>query len=70
MSRRTEIAKRVTTAIDASGLTPDKVADAADIPSDQFAALLRGELAFTVDQLVNVGGVLRVSPSKFLEGIN
>lgn len=69
MDRRAEIAKRVSAAIDNTGVTPEKVAYAADIPSDLFAALLDGEADWTVDHLVDVGGVLRVSPSTFLEGI-
>ena len=45
------------------------VAQAADMHEEDLDARLNGDAPFTVNDLVRVGGFLRVSPARFMEGL-
>lgn len=68
MERRTQVARNVSSAIAEAGVDPASIAHAADIHPADLPAYLNGARDFTVAQLVNVGGVLRVPTAAFLEG--
>ncbi len=61
------IARRVSSAIEARGLSVHSVAHAADITTPDLLDRLSGRSEFPVDELVRVGGVLRVPVARFLE---
>lgn len=46
------------------------VAQAADMREEDLDARLKGVASFTVNDLVRVGGFLRVSPARFMEGLH
>lgn len=46
------------------------VAQAADMREEDLDARLTGDASFTVNDLVRVGGFLRVSPARFMEGLH
>jgi hypothetical protein len=71
MERRTPaaaVARNVSSAITAAGMTPAVVAEATDIPLPELEGLLRNEKPFELPALVSVGGFLHVSPISFLNG--
>ena len=43
---------------------------AADMREEDLKARLNGDTAFTVNDLVRVGGFLRLSPARFMEGLH
>jgi hypothetical protein len=61
------IARRVSRAIDELGLSVQSVAHAADITTPDLLDRLQGRVEFPVDELVRVGGVLRVPVAQFVE---
>lgn len=72
MERRVEhktIGNNVVRAIRAAGTSVDIVANATDIPPSNMAASLRGDREFKFGELVDIGGVLCVSPSIFMKGL-
>ena len=46
------------------------VAQAADMREEDLKARLNGDTPFTVNDLVRVGGFLRLSPARFMEGLH
>ncbi|QOC26083.1 hypothetical protein [Microbacterium hominis] len=46
------------------------VAQAADMREEDLNARLHGDAPFTVNDLVRVGGFLRISPARFMEGLH
>lgn len=70
MSRRTQIiAQNVSAAITNAQAPLALVAEAAHLPEEELNARLHGVTAFTVPELVEVGGFLRLRASQFLEGV-
>lgn len=61
------IARNVAAAIAAAGLPVPVVAQAADITTLQLTDRLTGRVEFQYDELVRVGGFLRLPDHRFLE---
>lgn len=61
------VAANVATLISPYPLTT--VAQAADMHEEDLTARLNGDESFTVNDLVRVGGFLRLSPARFMEGL-
>lgn len=62
-------ARRVAAIIDAEGVSIERVSQATDITVPVLRDRLRGVGAFTLDELTDVGGLFRVSPTHFLEDV-
>lgn len=62
------VADNVSAAIAAHPATLATVAHAADIDQDDLSARLHGGAALTVNDLIRVGGFLRIRPARFMEG--
>jgi hypothetical protein len=63
------VAKRVSDAVTASGVTLDTLSEAADMDGSVLRSRLHGDSGFTVTELARVGGFLRIHPSQFLTGV-
>jgi len=63
------IGTNVDDAIRNAGSSIDIVQEATDIPTSELNASLQGQRAFTFGELVEIGGLLHVSPSLLLRGI-
>lgn len=61
------VAANIATLISPYPLTT--VAQAADMREEDLNARLNGDASFTVNDLVRVGGFLRLSPARFMEGL-
>lgn len=61
------IARRVNLAIREAGSDVHSVAQAADITDNELEARLDGRVVFQPDELVRVGGFLRISVTRFIE---
>lgn len=71
MERRTyaeSVTANVQAAIDNSGATPAEIAEATDINPSVLEERLANKSPFEIEELVVVGGFLRVSPTQFLGG--
>jgi hypothetical protein len=62
-----EIARRVNLAISEAGLDVHSVAQAADITTVELVDRLHGRVDFQLDELVRVGGFLRIPVTRFME---
>jgi len=62
-----DIARRVVLAIREAGSDVHSVAQAADITDSDLKDRLEGRVDFQVDELVRVGGFLRIPVTRFLE---
>lgn len=65
----TRIARRVRSAIAERGADVSFVADAADITTRQLEDRLSGRVEFQLDELVGVGGFLRIPTRHFMEAL-
>ena len=63
------VGARVHDALSASSISIATVAEATDLEITDLSDRLTGRSAFTVRELVRVGGFLHVPPSRFLEGV-
>lgn len=61
------VARRVTLAISEAGSDVHSVAQAADITDSQMEDRLNGRVEFRLDELVRVGGFLRIPATRFME---
>ena len=61
------IARRVNLAIREAGCDVQSVAQAADITTIELSARLQGRVEFRPDELVRVGGFLRIPAERFME---
>ncbi|MGO3650463.1 hypothetical protein [Agrococcus casei] len=61
------IARRVNLAMSEAGVDAHSVAQAADITSSDLNERLSGRSAFQVDELVRVGGFLRIPTTHFIK---
>lgn len=61
------IARRVNLAISEAGYDVHTVAQAADITAVEMDDRLQGRVDFQLDELVRVGGFLRIPANRFLE---
>lgn len=61
------VARRVTLAIREAGVDASSVARAADITTSDLEERLHGRVDFQLDELVRVGGFLRIPATRFLE---
>ena len=61
------IARRVTLAIREAGVDAASVARAADITSSDLSDRLNGRSTFQADELVRVGGFLRIPTTHFIK---
>lgn len=61
------IARRVSVAISNAGSDIPTVAQAADITTSELEARLEGRAEFQIDELVHVGGFLRIPVTRFME---
>lgn len=61
------VARRVNLAISEAALDALSVAQAADITTFELEDRLHGRAPFQLDELVRVGGFLRIPVSRFLE---
>lgn len=61
------IARRVNLAISEAGSDVHSVAQAADITTSELEDRLNGRVDFQLDELVRVGGFLRVPVTRFME---
>lgn len=61
------VARRVSLAVSEAGSDVHSVAQAADITTSELEDRLRGRVDFQLDELVRVGGFLRIPVSQFLE---
>lgn len=66
--RAASVTASVRAAVNASGVSTSTLAQAADVPSDVLEARLDGRDELTIADLVNVGGFLRMQPTRFLKG--
>lgn len=61
------IARRVNSAIRDAGVDATTVAQAADITTHDLNDRLTGRVDFQIDELVRVGGFLRIPATRFME---
>lgn len=61
------IARRVALAIREAGFDASSVARAADIATVELVDRLQGRVDFQLDELVRVGGFLRIPVTRFVE---
>lgn len=62
-----DIARRVNLAISEAGSDVHSVAQAADITTHELEDRLSGRVEFQPDELVRVGGFLRIPATRFME---
>lgn len=62
-----QIARRVSSAIRRAGADVHSVAQAADISTPELNDRLNGRVEFQVQELLGVGGFLRIPVTRFLE---
>lgn len=62
-----DIARRVTLAMSEAGSDATSVAQAADITISELEDRLSGRVSFEPDELVRVGGFLRIPVTRFME---
>lgn len=62
-----DIARRVTLAINEAGSDVTSVAQAADITTVELEDRLKGRVDFQPDELVRVGGFLRIPATRFIK---
>lgn len=60
--------RAVRTAAAARGINPSTIAQATHLDEQEINDRLAGVASFTVSELVQVGGLLRVHPAALLEG--
>lgn len=69
-SRRTaQVAATVEQSIAAAGISHEIVAQAADLSIHDLEQRLQGAIPFEISVLAEVGGLLRVPTTRFLEGV-
>ena len=65
---RRRVAANVAAALSAANTPLGTVAEAADMREVDLESRLNGDADFTVNDLMRVGGFLRVAPARFMEG--